>query len=489
MIARAIDQLIAAINPRAGLIRAFDRRRLEAVRAYEGASKKDGWRPKRAGASANHDHNADAGELRIRARSLYNNVPYITRGITSRAANVIGTGIMPSSQGPSASQINAKFAKWAKVCDADGRPSFEAFTLAAYVATLVDGEVLLRIRPRRLVDGLPVPMQLQLLECDYIDTGKTDRQVAGQNAVINGIEYGPTGKPVAYWLYDAHPGDASTWRGYTSRRVDAEYIIHIFKAERPGQGRGISALAPVIARTRDLMLYEDAELARKNLEARSSVIQRGEVFDDVAPTGQSTEQNAPRELGSIGSGNIIQLSSGAELTTFEPKPAGGYVDYVKNQLRLIAAGLNVTYEMLTSDVSEGNFSSVRANTVEFRRFAEQEQWLFVVPSIIEPIFQAFLKYGDIAGLWDATKNTAIECATPKWDYVNPAQDVEADLREISGGLSSISEKLRRRGYKPEAVFEELKNDLDTLRKSGVLDVLLQLQTSRASPKAERSAAE
>ena len=57
-------------------------------------------------------------------------------------------------------------------------------------------------------------------------------------------------------------------------------------------------------------------------------------------------------------------------------------------------------------------------------------------------------------------------------------NVAADLAEISGGLSSISEKLRRRGYKPEMVFAELKTDLDRLRADGTLDVLLMLQTRK-----------
>jgi len=70
-------------------------------------------------------------------------------------------------------------------------------------------------------------------------------------------------------------------------------------------------------------------------------------------------------------------------------------------------------------------------------------------------------------------------STPKWDYVNPEQDVKADLAEISGGLCTISEKLRRRGYKPELVFQELKSDFDRLRKDGTLDLLLQLQTNQA----------
>jgi capsid protein len=81
----------------------------------------------------------------------------------------------------------------------------------------------------------------------------------------------------------------------------------------------------------------------------------------------------------------------------------------------------------------------------------------------------------------------VDWSTPKWDYVNPEQDVKADLAEISGGLTTISEKLRKRGYKPDLVFQELKADFDRLRADGTLDVMLQLQTNQA-PQAEKSAA-
>ena len=82
---------------------------------------------------------------------------------------------------------------------------------------------------------------------------------------------------------------------------------------------------------------------------------------------------------------------------------------------------------------------------------------------------------------------ACDWSTPKWDYVNPVQDVAADLDEISGGLSSISEKLRRRGYKPELVFQELKSDMERLQSDGTLDLLLMLQKGRTMGMAQAQA--
>lgn len=54
------------------------------------------------------------------------------------------------------------------------------------------------------------------------------------------------------------------------------------------------------------------------------------------------------------------------------------------------------------------------------------------------------------------------------------QDVAADLAEIKGGLSSISEKIRQRGYDPELVYTELRTDLERLNKDGTLPLLAAL---------------
>jgi len=163
----------------------------------------------------------------------------------------------------------------------------------------------------------------------------------------------------------------------------------------------------------------------------------------------------------------------------QPTSPPGYTEYVKQQLHLIAAGFGVPYEMMTGDMKEVNFSSARVRLLDFRREVEMCQWQIIVPKLIDRVAREFEDAAFLAALVPAVDNTA-QHTTPKWDYVNPEQDVNADLAEISGGLSSISEKLRKRGYSPEAVFAELKNDVDQLKSAGLLDLLLQLQTGKPS---------
>lgn len=466
------DRLLGAISPARALRRHVQREQLK--RAYEGAARTDGWLPRRAGSSANQDHAMDARELRIRSRALVQNVPYIAHGLRSLTANVIGTGITPNWAGADGDVLNTLWSRWKDECDADGRLNLYGLQAAAYRAMQQDGEVLIRLRPRLKSDGLAVPLQLQLLEIDYLDADKNaDLPTGGQ--IVNGIEYSPIGRIEAYWLLEQHPGDAG-YRRAASRRIDAANIIHLFTPERPGQGRGFPRLSPVIARVRDLQLYEDAELNRKNLEARLSVLGSGNI--DIAQSEAAALEgaNATGTTTSLPSGGYLQMPAGQSFTVVQPNAAPGYVDYVKYQLHLIAAGFGVTYEMMTGDVREVNFSSARVRLLDFRREAEVEQWSLLVPNLCDRICRAFEDAASLAGsIRRATYN--FYHSTPKWSYVDPLKDVSADRAEISAGLSSISEKLRQRGYKPADVFQELAEDIQTLKDLGILDALSGLRSA------------
>lgn len=467
------DRLVGYFAPEQGLRRRRARTMLQ--RAYEGAARTDGWRPRRAGASANTDHRADARELRIRARSLVQNVPYLARALHVLVSAMIGTGITPrslSARKEDREALDQIVAEWAPVADADG--AFDLFGLqaAAYRAMVQDGEVLVRRRTRRPDDNLPIPLQLQLLEIDWLDSDKQG-PVVGGGQIINGIEYDPLGRVRNYWLFDQHPGERTRLGRLSSRAVSAKDIIHLYAPARPGQGRGITRFAPVIARSRDLMLYEDAELQRKNLETRLGVLVSGDIEGLANPPEHATlssDGKGASDLGALPSGGITQLPPGMNIERVEPKPSSDFVQYCALQLHIIAAGLGVPYESMTGDMHRVNFSSARIRQIEFRRDIEQEQWLVVIPVLCTGIWRWVVDAAVLAGRVRRA-DYKVDHSTPRWDYVNPLQDVKAEREAISGGLLSPSEALRRRGYKPEQVFEEMGRDLELLRKSGALDLM------------------
>ncbi|MFP3624426.1 phage portal protein, partial [Burkholderia sp. SIMBA_051] len=84
-------------------------------------------------------------------------------------------------------------------------------TLAAR-AFFGDGEVLVRRRLRRPDDGLPVPLQLQVLEGDLLPVEKNELRPDG-GEIINGVEYDGDDRRVAYHLLRRHPGEYNRMKG------------------------------------------------------------------------------------------------------------------------------------------------------------------------------------------------------------------------------------------------------------------------------------
>ena len=82
-----------------------------------------------------------------------------------------------------------------------------------------------------------MPLQLQVLEADQLDTAKTEELRDG-GFVVQGIEFDRLGRRRGYWLYPTHPGAG---RGaLVSHRVPADRVC----TSSSGCGRGRSAACP-----------------------------------------------------------------------------------------------------------------------------------------------------------------------------------------------------------------------------------------------------
>lgn len=231
------------------------------------------------------------------------------------------------------------------------------------------------------------------------------------------------------------------------------------------------------------MLYEDAELARKNLEARLGVIVSGDPeamanSEEDGPSQLSGDRDSMTDLGPLPSGGITHVSGATGFQTIEPKPAGGYVEYCKYNAHIITAGIGVPYESATGDMREVNFSSARIRQMEFRRDTEQLQWLVLIPQMCKPIWRWF---DEAAALGGEVRNpgSSADWSTPRWDYVNPKQDIDSEIAGMGAGLLSPSESLRRRGYDADAVFVEMGKDYARMEKTGALKLMSFLQSSAA----------
>lgn len=81
--------------------------------------------------------------------------------------------------------------------DAAGLTDFYGLQALATHAMLEGGEALVRLRYRRTEDGLPVALQIQVLEAEHLPT-TMNRDLPGGNVIRAGIEFDRLGRRVAY---------------------------------------------------------------------------------------------------------------------------------------------------------------------------------------------------------------------------------------------------------------------------------------------------
>lgn len=451
-----IDKLIAPFAPQAAARRYAARIALgNMARAYDGAAKgrqTDGW--KTSGGSADSEIAPASALLRDRMRDLVRNNPTAARAVAVLVNNMVGSGIRPraiSKNKATNRKVDALFEAWSKVSDADGHTDFYGQQALAVRSMIEGGDAFAMRRTRRTSDGLPVPLQVQLMEADHLDAAKNEDR--GNNRIRYGIEYNGIGKRVAYWLYPDHPGDniPVLARRFESTRIEAERLIHLFERQRL-QSRGVPWGTPSLRALRDVDDWQAAEMVRKKTEACMVGIVFGADEDQqsIAPSVEDSQGNVIEQFEP---GLIAYARGGKDIKFNTPGSTAGVYEWHSVMLHIIAAGFRVPYELLTGDLRQVNFSSSRVGLNEFRRMIEAMQWQLVIPMFCEPIWNWFCEAAFLAGLIPSP-TIPVEWAPPKFDSVNPLQDATTDLLEVRSGFATVQQMIAKRGYDPAKVLEE-----------------------------------
>lgn len=409
--------------------------------------------------------------IRNRARDAARNEWQGASSVRAWTVGMIGVGITPRPR-TKLKAVKAKlaelWAEWVKVADADGVLDFYGLQALLVRCWLNAGEVFVRIRPRRLSDGLPVPMQVQLIEPELVphfDADQWPGMKAG-NKIRQGVEFDRINRRVAYWMYKEHPGDSSG-AGVMMQdlvRVPADQVRHVFEPLRPGQIRGVPDLAPVLARLRNTGDMDDNVLERQKLANLFAMF-----ITRAAPTGaeQEIDPLSGKTIQYAADGGPIaalepgisqELLPGEDVKFSDPPDAGAnYADFMRHQNLGVAAGDGLPYEILTGDIRDVSDRTLRVVINEWRRYMEQRQWHVVIPMFCQYVRDAWADAAFLAGVLTEQEAKAArdtEWAPHRWAYIHPVQDVQAETKEIEAGLASRGGAIAKRGDDPEQVDEE-----------------------------------
>ena len=153
-------------------------------------------------------------------------------------------------------------------------------------------------------------------------------------------------------------------------------------------------------------------------------------------------------------GTIIKLPNGKSITLTNPQSDSNYDQYNSSILRKIAVGLNISYEVLTGDLSKVNFSSGRMGFIEFQRQLKSWRWNLAIPMFCKRASEWFLESAQMAG-YDVSKIKHIDYTAPHREMIDPARETKAIVTSIRSGLKTHKEALKELGYNPHKFYDEM----------------------------------
>jgi capsid protein len=286
-------------------------------------------------------------------------------GLVNRLADlfeqyVVGPGILfiPASSSAVWNESAAAYWRnWQRFSDLTSRASFGTLQGLLARSWFIDGEVFIL----KAQGGTGRP-RVQVIEAHRVKTPKftidgiQNPSPTSNATIIDGVEIDANGRPIAYWIETIDNARKSTFK-----RVDADFIIHVFEPGRAGQYRGIPFITAVLNDIIDLDDLQVFEMqAAKEAASVTNVIKTkaGEVSDEDLQKGLTvsaitTEQKLAYYKERMRSEAVV-LQHDDEFNQFRsdrPSVAtSGYWDYLTAK---ICAGVGIPKEIVIPSSMQG----------------------------------------------------------------------------------------------------------------------------------------
>lgn len=463
-----LDKTIGFFSPQKALNRQLAREKLKVLNTYgnygANQNKKSmvGWQTRSQ--SPDEDIVENIALLRERSRDLFAGVPIATGAIKTIATNTVGAGLRPNAQidyeflGITEEeadlwelQVEREFALWAENqnCDAARLNNFYELQYLAFMSVLMSGDVFatLPIIPR---PNAPYDLRVNLLEADYICNPKTKDPTKN---ILEGVEVGDYGEPLAYHISKFHPKSKNALMGKNEwKRVQAygkksgrRNVLHLISMERPNQRRGVPLLAPAIETLKQLGRYTDAELTAAVISGMFSVFIK--TTDPQNPFGESaipydqqvdTEDEASYELGA---GAIMALEPNQSVEIANPqRPNTAFDGFVTALARQIGVALELPYELLIKHFT-ASYSASRAALLEaWKMFRMRRAWM--TSNFCQPIYEEWLTEAILKGRIQANgffDDPAIKQAWCGVEWVGQSQGQIDPTKEANAAKIRVEE--------------------------------------------------
>ena len=417
--------------------------------------------------SANAEISRSLPILRERSREFVRNSWIGPRALDILTAHVIGTDLTVRFDTGSARDDRLAQSLWDQWCghaDIQGEGNFISEIALAFRSTLEGGDSIIRMRSLRRseMDGRRVPLALHVGEGDLIDHERDRLSLSMQAPRARlGVELGADDRRLGYWLHDMAPGEPgrAIAGGLTSKLVTRADVVHLYRRIRPGQVRGVPVFAPVLLHARDFADLMDALVVKERMQANIGIfIESGDQAGPLPKEATTGAASGPASgLDEIGMrpGMVARLKAGEKLQSFVPAGNSSFEPVAIAALQGIAAGVGATYDQITGDLRQANYSSLRAGKIEFRRLVADMQWNMLEPQVLGRITDRWVQMAILANeLPRRAHGWRRRYVMPAHEPIDPKKDLEADIAAVRSGRMSPQDFIGAWGRDWREVVEE-----------------------------------
>ena len=406
--------------------------------------------------------------LRNRSRYEVANNSY-ARGIVLTLANdCIGTGprlqLLTDDDAGNA-QVEDAFDQWA-----------DAIHLADKLRTLrmaraESGECFVLLTANPLVDS-PVKLDLRLIEADQVATPlQAVKQPNNSQADIatDGIVYDSHGNPVRYHILKNHPGDRGPVANLLYDPVPAASVIHYYRADRPGQCRGIPEITPALPLFAQLRRYTLAVIAAAETAADFAAV----LYTD-APANGEADPVEPMDLVELERRMATVLPGGWKLgQVAAEQPATTYGEFKQQILNEIARCLNMPFNIAAGNSSGYNYSSGRLDHQVYYKAIriDQEQ---IGRVVLDRVLRAWLDEAILISgflpLWLRAKSFRQLHHQWFWDgaeHVDPNKEANAQATRLASNTTTLAYEYARQGRDWEDELRQRAKEIALMKKLGL----------------------
>ncbi|MDR3414210.1 MAG: phage portal protein [Formivibrio sp.] len=439
--------------------------------------------------------------LRSRSRQMVRDNAHARNAVRIVQNNVVGQGIglqatvanaRGALQEKTNSAIETAWLKWTEktTCHTAGLLALPEMLRLAAGQLVEAGEVLIR-KVRKQMGGGQIPLALEVIEADRLmDQWQTAVNPETGNAIRMGVESDTWGRPVAYWLWPTHPGDYQFKTFIPSKflRIPADEIIHLYIIERWPQTRGVPWFHAVLRRMNDMAGYTEAEI----VAARASAAIVGFIKSPEAEPGDEAEGDDA--ITTFEPGTIKSLLPGEEFQGFNPtRPNSALEPFMRYMLREMAAGVGTSYESLSRDYSQSNYSSSRLALLDDRDLWRVLQgWM--IRSLLVDVYREWLDAAVLCGAvpiadYYSNREKYQSCRfKPRgWSWIDPTKEVNAYRLAVRAGFMTVDDviSITGGGVDSEDVFKARRQELDLM---GELELVFDTDPAQVNDKGQVQAA-